>query len=133
MSNQFSELASALLTGLVAGLGVSETVTYYSLRSDYDVLTSEVVETRTSVTAAGAIFYTDRKTLALMSRLAARGSVDTIESELPSLTVLIPGDQLSTVTPKANDVVKRGTTEYTIESVSVDPVGAVYIFALRLP
>jgi hypothetical protein len=129
----FDELANDLLTGVAADLEVAESATYISIAATYDTTDGDTSETRTSTTCEGVIFYQDRKALSLYSRLAARGSVDLVEAPLPQLTALIPGVQLSGVTPKANDVIARAGVEYTVESVSVDPVGAAYIFGLRLP
>jgi hypothetical protein len=130
---QFDELANELLTGIATDLGAAGSATYIVVTSTYDETTSETSEDREEVEVLGVLFYSDRKALALHSRLAARGSVDTVESNLPTLTALVPGVQLAGVTPKVNDVIKRGTDEHTIESVSIDPVGAAYIFGLRLP
>ncbi len=112
---------------------LAETATFISIASVYDHTDSDTTETRTSTTVQGVVFYEKKDSLALYARLAARGSVDTVESNLPQLTAVVAGVQLSGVTPKVNDVLKRGSTEYTIEKVTIDPAGAAYIFGLRLP
>jgi hypothetical protein len=134
MGIKAAKIQKLVNTALTKQLGdLAESATYISISSTYNPATSETTETRTSVTARGTVFYSKKDSLSLYSRLAARGSVDLVEANLPSFSAVVPGVQLAGVTPKNNDILKRGSTEYTIERISIDPVGAAYIFGLRLP
>jgi len=113
---------------------LAESATYISIVSVYDETDSTTTETRTEVSVSGVVFYSKKDSLALYSRFAARGSVDVVESTLPQLAAVFPVAQLPSTTPKVNDVLKRAASlEYTIESIAIDPVSAVYLLGLRLP
>ncbi len=130
----FADIANSILAGVAVSLGAAESATYISIVSVYDETDSTTTETRTEVSVSGVVFYTKKDSLALYSRLAASGSVDVVESNIPQLSAVFPVAQLPSTTPKVNDVLERGgSLEYTIETIAIDPVSAVYILGLRLP
>jgi len=109
--------------------------TYISITGAYDTTTGEATRTTTTSVACKAAFVSKTDRLALLARLAARGSVDTVESNMPALSAIVPVKTLldAGVTPKVNDTITHGGTGavYTVESIK-SPGGA-YILGLRLP
>ena len=111
---------------------IPKRASYISIVSVYNPATAATTETRTT-TAIKAVFTSDASRLALLSRLAARGSVDTVEGVSPTLFALVAGRQLTGITPKTGDVISCDGVEHTIESKEVDPVESLYKFGLRTP
>ena len=112
---------------------IAEDATLTPITASYNTATA--IDTPTSGTAINfkAVFVGDTKRLALLSRLAARGSVDTIEGNADALNVLVPAGVLGGYVPKRQDRITRGALNYTVESVTLDPVGALYKLSLRVP
>lgn len=112
---------------------ISEQATLTPITASYNTATAIDTPTEGTAITFKAVFVGDAKRLALLARLAARGSVDTIEGNADALAVLVPAAALGGYVPKRKDKITRGADAYTVESVTVDPVAALYKLSLRLP
>lgn len=112
---------------------IAEAATLTPITSAYDTATAiDTVTTGTAI-AFKSVFTNDMKRLALLSRLAARGSVDTIEGNADTLACLVPAAVLGGYMPKRHDRITRAAVNYTVESVRSDPTQSIYVLSLRLP
>lgn len=112
---------------------ISETASFVPLTSTHSTATAITTNTEGTPIVFKAVFTSDMKRLALLSRLAARGAVDTVEGNADTLYCLCSSNAFGDVVPQRQELIKRGAITYTIETVATDPTNAFYKFGLRLP